>query len=156
MPLMLPIRARISLAWRCGKCYLCLFILSHFYTHLLITSSYLITIIQRGGATFDVSMRFLHECPWERLEKLREAAPDMLFQMLLRGANAVGYTVYPDNVVYEFCSQAYKSGNDVFRVFDSLNSIDNMEIGIKAADSLIRSELLRLAYLLLCLVHSLI
>jgi len=78
-------------------------------------------------------MRFLHECPWERLEKLRKAAPDMLFQMLLRGANAVGYTVYPDNVVYEFCSQAYQSGNDVFRVFDSLNYIDNMELGIKAS-----------------------
>ncbi|KAL3792853.1 hypothetical protein HJC23_004778 [Cyclotella cryptica] len=86
-----------------------------------------------GGATFDVSMNFLRECPWKRLEELREAAPDMLFQMLLRGANGVGYTVYPDNVVYEFCKQAYKSGNDVFRVFDSLNYIDNMELGIKAA-----------------------
>lgn len=86
-----------------------------------------------GGATFDVSMNFLRECPWKRLEELREAAPDMLFQMLLRGANAVGYTVYPDNVVYEFCKQAYKSGNDIFRVFDSLNYVDNMELGIKAA-----------------------
>ncbi|KAL7536959.1 hypothetical protein ACHAXR_008024, partial [Thalassiosira sp. AJA248-18] len=86
-----------------------------------------------GGATFDVSMNFLKECPWDRLEKLREAAPDMLFQMLLRGANAVGYTVYPDNVVYEFCKQAYESGNDVFRVFDSLNYIENMELGVKAA-----------------------
>jgi pyruvate carboxylase len=85
-----------------------------------------------GGATFDVSMNFLRECPWKRLEELREAAPDMLFQMLLRGANGVGYTVYPDNVVYEFCKQAYESGNDIFRVFDSLNYIDNMELGIKA------------------------
>jgi pyruvate carboxylase len=56
-----------------------------------------------GGATFDVAMRFLHECPWERLEKLREAAPNVPFQMLLRGANAVGYTNYSDNVVYKFC-----------------------------------------------------
>jgi len=86
-----------------------------------------------GGATFDVSMNFLRECPWDRLEKLRERTPDMLFQMLLRGANAVGYTVYPDNVVYDFCKQAYKSGNDIFRVFDSLNYIENMELGVKAA-----------------------
>jgi pyruvate carboxylase len=86
-----------------------------------------------GGATFDVSYNFLKECPWKRLEDLREAAPDMLFQMLLRGANGVGYTVYPDNVVYEFCKQAYESGNDIFRVFDSLNYIENMELGIKAA-----------------------
>mmetsp|Transcript_8219 Transcript_8219/g.17509 ORF Transcript_8219/g.17509 Transcript_8219/m.17509 type:complete len:1267 (-) Transcript_8219:28-3828(-) len=86
-----------------------------------------------GGATFDVSMNFLRECPWKRLEELDEAAPDMLKQMLLRGANAVGYTVYPDNLVYEFCKTAYESGNDVFRVFDSLNYIDNMELGIKAA-----------------------
>ena len=86
-----------------------------------------------GGATFDVSMNFLRECPWKRLEVLREAAPDMLFQMLLRGANGVGYTVSPDNVVYEFCMQAYRSGNDIFRVFDSLNYIENMELGIKAA-----------------------
>ena len=76
-----------------------------------------------GGATFDVSMNFLRECPWDRLDKLRSAAPDMLFQMLLRGANAVGYTVYPDNVVYDFCLEAYKSGIDVFRVFDSLNYV---------------------------------
>ena len=56
-----------------------------------------------GGATFDVSLRFLRECPWDRLAALREAVPDIPFQMLLRGANAVGYTSYPDNVVYEFC-----------------------------------------------------
>jgi pyruvate carboxylase len=86
-----------------------------------------------GGATFDVAMRFLHECPWERLEKLREAVPDIPFQMLLRGANAVGYTNYPDNVVYKFCAQAHKSGIDVFRVFDSLNYIDNLKLGVDAA-----------------------
>lgn len=88
-----------------------------------------------GGATFDVSMRFLRECPWERLEKLREAVPDVPFQMLLRGANAVGYTVYPDNVVYKFCQQAFDSGIDIFRVFDSLNYVPNMELGIKAANA---------------------
>ena len=62
-----------------------------------------------GGATFDVAMRFLHECPWRRLEALRKAVPDVPFQMLLRGANAVGYTNYPDNVVREFCKQARPS-----------------------------------------------
>lgn len=86
-----------------------------------------------GGATFDVAMRFLHECPWQRLETLREAVPDIPFQMLLRGANAVGYTNYPDNVVYKFCDQARKSGIDVFRVFDSLNYLDNLQLGVAAA-----------------------
>jgi pyruvate carboxylase len=86
-----------------------------------------------GGATFDVAMRFLHECPWERLEKLRVLVPDVPFQMLLRGANAVGYTNYPDNVVYKFCNQAHKSGIDVFRVFDSLNYIENLKLGVDAA-----------------------
>lgn len=86
-----------------------------------------------GGATFDVAMRFLHECPWSRLEKLREAAPDIPFQMLLRGANAVGYTNYPDNVVYKFCDEARKSGIDVFRVFDSLNYLENLKLGVQAA-----------------------
>ncbi len=85
-----------------------------------------------GGATFDVSMRFLHECPWERLAKLRAAVPDIPFQMLLRGANAVGYTSYPDNVVTEFCKKAVVTGMDVFRVFDSLNYIPNMELGVRA------------------------
>ena len=88
-----------------------------------------------GGATFDVSMRFLHECPWERLEKLREAVPNVPFQMLLRGANAVGYTNYPDNVVHKFCNQAHKSGVDIFRVFDSLNYIENLQLGVDAAGS---------------------
>lgn len=85
------------------------------------------------GATFDVAMRFLHECPWKRLESLREKAPDVPFQMLLRGANAVGYTNYADNVVYKFCEQAQKSGVDVFRVFDSLNYLENLKLGVDAA-----------------------
>lgn len=85
-----------------------------------------------GGATFDVALRFLRECPWERLERMREEVPDVPFQMLLRGANAVGYTAYPDNVVFKFCDQAVRSGMDVFRVFDSLNYMDNMRLGIDA------------------------
>ena len=83
-----------------------------------------------GGATFDVAMRFLKECPWDRLAYLREAVPDIPFQMLLRGANAVGYTSYPDNVNYEFCKMAKETGMDVFRVFDSINYIENMKLGI--------------------------
>ena len=85
-----------------------------------------------GGATFDVSMRFLNECPWDRLEKMREAVPNVPFQMLLRGANAVGYTSYPDNAVFKFCEVAQKKGMDVFRVFDSLNYLENMRLGIDA------------------------
>ncbi|GBG25673.1 Pyruvate carboxylase [Hondaea fermentalgiana] len=88
-----------------------------------------------GGATFDVSMRFLREDPWERLALLREKVPDIPFQMLLRGANAVGYTSYPDNVVYKFCEQAQQTGMDVFRVFDSLNYLENMRLGIDAVGS---------------------
>lgn len=64
------------------------------------------------------------ECPWDRLAKMREAVPDIPFQMLLRGANAVGYTSYPDNVVFKFCEEAQKAGMDVFRVFDSLNYLE--------------------------------
>jgi pyruvate carboxylase len=74
-----------------------------------------------GGATFDVAMRFLHEDPWERLALLRRQIPNVLFQMLLRGANAVGYTNYPDNVVRRFVEEAARTGMDVFRIFDSLN-----------------------------------
>ncbi|KAJ1936963.1 pyruvate carboxylase, partial [Kickxella alabastrina] len=85
-----------------------------------------------GGATFDVAMRFLHEDPWERLDRLRRLVPNVPFQMLLRGANAVGYTSYPDNVVYEFCKQAREHGVDVFRVFDSLNYVENLKLGIDA------------------------
>jgi len=88
-----------------------------------------------GGATFDVAMRFLHECPWERLESLREKVPDVPFQMLLRGANAVGYTNYPDNVVHKFCQQAKASGVDIFRCFDSLNYLENLKLGVDAAGS---------------------
>eukprot|EP01063_Lacrimia_lanifica_P002003 TRINITY_DN11042_c0_g1_i1.p1 TRINITY_DN11042_c0_g1~~TRINITY_DN11042_c0_g1_i1.p1 ORF type:complete len:1185 (+),score=462.03 TRINITY_DN11042_c0_g1_i1:61-3615(+) len=86
-----------------------------------------------GGATFDVSLRFLRECPWERLRELRKAIPNVPFQMLLRGANAVGYTSYPDNAVYAFCKHAVDCGIDVFRVFDSLNYLPNMVLGIDAA-----------------------
>lgn len=85
-----------------------------------------------GGATFDVAMRFLYEDPWERLIKLRRAVPNIPFQMLLRGANAVGYTSYPDNVVYDFCEKSVKAGMDIFRIFDSLNYVENMKLGIDA------------------------
>ncbi|TPX70516.1 pyruvate carboxylase [Chytriomyces confervae] len=85
-----------------------------------------------GGATFDVSLRFLKECPWDRLQTLRKLVPNIPFQMLLRGANAVGYTAYPDHVVYEFCATAVKYGMDIFRVFDSLNYVDNLKLGIDA------------------------
>jgi pyruvate carboxylase len=101
------------------------------YTNMALSQAF--SLEMWGGATFDVSMRFLNECPWERLEKLRAEVPDVPFQMLLRGANAVGYTNYPDNVVYEFCKKAHESGIDIFRVFDSLNYVENMELGIKAA-----------------------
>lgn len=86
-----------------------------------------------GGATFDVAMRFLHECPWERLQKMRKLIPNVPFQMLLRGANAVGYTSYPDNVVYRFCQVAKDNGMDIFRVFDSLNYLPNLLLGMDAA-----------------------
>ncbi|KAL7736714.1 hypothetical protein ACLKA6_015573 [Drosophila palustris] len=86
-----------------------------------------------GGATFDVALRFLHECPWERLEEMRKRIPNIPFQMLLRGANAVGYTSYPDNVVYKFCELAVQTGMDIFRVFDSLNYLPNLIIGMEAA-----------------------
>ncbi len=85
-----------------------------------------------GGATFDVAMRFLKEDPWERLHKLRRAVPNVLFQMLLRGSNAVGYTNYPDNVVERFVEEAAKSGVDVFRVFDALNWTKGMTVACQA------------------------
>ncbi len=85
-----------------------------------------------GGATFDVAMRFLHECPWERLAEMRKQIPNVPFQMLLRGANAVGYTNYPDNVVHKFCELAVEAGMDVFRVFDSLNYVPNIKLGMEA------------------------
>ena len=83
-----------------------------------------------GGATFDVAYRFLDESPWDRLQQFRIKAPNILLQMLLRGANAVGYTSYPDNVVKEFIHLAAKNGVDVFRIFDSLNGLDNMRLSI--------------------------
>src|ERR1700676_122190 len=86
-----------------------------------------------GGATFDTSLRFLHEDPWQRLRELRERVPNICFQMLLRGANAVGYASYPDNVIEEFVREAHAQGIDIFRIFDSLNSIDNMRVSIDAA-----------------------
>ncbi|MFJ8259828.1 pyruvate carboxylase [Peribacillus asahii] len=86
-----------------------------------------------GGATFDVAYRFLKEDPWTRLAKLREQVPNVLFQMLLRGANAVGYTNYPDNLIREFIAESAASGIDVFRIFDSLNWIKGMEVAIDAA-----------------------
>jgi pyruvate carboxylase len=85
-----------------------------------------------GGATYDVALRFLHECPWHRLELLREKVPNVPFQMLLRGANAVGYTTYADNVTRSFVKEAKMAGIDIFRVFDSLNYLDNMLFGIDA------------------------
>jgi len=85
-----------------------------------------------GGATFDVAMRFLKEDPWARLERFREAMPNLLLQMLLRSANAVGYTNYPDNVVRHFVARASEAGIDVFRVFDCLNWVDNMQVAIEA------------------------
>ena len=85
-----------------------------------------------GGATFDVAYRFLQECPWQRLRDLREAMPNVMTQMLLRASNGVGYTNYPDNVVQEFVRQAAATGVDVFRVFDSLNWVENMRVAMDA------------------------
>lgn len=85
-----------------------------------------------GGATFDVAMRFLQEDPWQRLAQLREQVPNILFQMLLRGANGVGYTSYADNVVRFFVRQAAAAGVDLFRVFDALNWVENMRVSIDA------------------------
>ncbi len=85
-----------------------------------------------GGATFDVAYRFLQECPWQRLRDLRKAMPNLMTQMLLRASNGVGYTNYPDNVVEAFVGQAASSGVDVFRVFDSLNWVENMRVAMDA------------------------
>ncbi|GAA0302765.1 pyruvate carboxylase [Rhodovulum strictum] len=85
-----------------------------------------------GGATFDVAYRFLQECPWQRLRDIRARMPNLLTQMLLRGANGVGYTTYPDNVVQGFVRQAAETGVDVFRVFDSLNWVENMRVAMDA------------------------
>ncbi|WP_299631024.1 pyruvate carboxylase [uncultured Roseobacter sp.] len=85
-----------------------------------------------GGATFDVAYRFLQECPWQRLRDLRAAMPNVMTQMLLRASNGVGYTNYPDNVVQEFVRVAANTGVDVFRVFDSLNWVENMRVAMDA------------------------
>ena len=86
-----------------------------------------------GGATFDTALRFLHEDPWDRLAQLRARIPNILFQMLLRASNAVGYTNYPDNVVKHFVQLAAQQGIDVFRIFDSLNWTANMKVPMEAA-----------------------
>ena len=85
-----------------------------------------------GGATFDVAYRFLQECPWQRLRDLRDAMPNIMTQMLLRGSNGVGYTNYPDNVVQFFVRQAAETGVDLFRVFDPLNWVENMRVSMDA------------------------
>jgi len=85
-----------------------------------------------GGATFDVAYRFLQECPWQRLRDLRARMPNLMTQMLLRASNGVGYTNYPDNVVESFVARAAATGVDVFRVFDSLNWVENMRVAMDA------------------------
>src|SRR5688500_6220880 len=84
-----------------------------------------------GGATFDTSMRFLQEDPWDRLITLRERIPNILFQMLLRASNAVGYMTYPDSVVRAFIKRSAADGIDVFRIFDSLNATANMQVAME-------------------------
>ncbi|QIX62995.1 pyruvate carboxylase [Hymenobacter lutimineralis] len=99
-----------------------------------------------GGATFDVALRFLHEDPWERLAKLRKAVPNILLQMLIRGANGVGYKAYPDNLTERFVQQAAETGIDVFRIFDSLNWMPGME----ACIGFVRNKTDRLAEASIC------
>ena len=104
--------------------------IANFVSHRM---SGLFSVEMWGGATFDVSMRFLHEDPWLRLRRLREAIPNTCFQMLLRASNAVGYTAYPDNVVREFIREASSQGIDIFRIFDSLNWLPNMKVAVETA-----------------------
>ncbi len=92
----------------------------------------LFSIEMWGGATFDTSMRFLKECPWQRLADLRERIPNILFQMLFRASNALGYSNYPDNVVREFVLESAQAGMDLFRIFDSLNWLPNMKVAMDA------------------------
>ena len=103
--------------------------IANFVAHRL---SGLYSLEMWGGATFDVSMRFLLEDPWQRLSRLREAVPNICFQMLLRASNAVGYTAYPDNVVKEFIRESAAQGIDIFRIFDSLNWLPNMKVSMEA------------------------
>nr|WP_320132405.1 pyruvate carboxylase [uncultured Holophaga sp.] len=95
-------------------------------------TSQLYSLEMWGGATFDTAMRFLSEDPWERLRQLREQIPNICFQMLLRGANAVGYTNYPDHVVAGFVKHAAETGIDIFRIFDSLNYLPNLRVAMEA------------------------
>jgi pyruvate carboxylase len=99
------------------------------YAHL---ASDLFSLEMWGGATFDTAMRFLKECPWQRLADLRAAIPNILFQMLLRASNAVGYTNYADNVVEAFVKESVDAGMDVFRIFDPLNWTENMRVAMEA------------------------
>ncbi len=103
--------------------------IANFVSHRL---SGLFSLEMWGGATFDVTMRFLLEDPFQRLRRLREAIPNICFQMLLRASNAVGYTAYPDNVVAEFIYEASAQGIDIFRIFDSLNWLPNMKSSMQA------------------------
>ncbi len=99
------------------------------YAHHMAESVF--SIEMWGGATFDVAMRFLKESPWQRLRLLRKKIPNTLFQMLLRGSNAVGYTAYPDNLIVKFVEEAAAEGIDVFRIFDSLNWVEAMRTSIR-------------------------
>lgn len=96
------------------------------------TTPELLSVEAWGGATYDVAMRFLHEDPWERLDALREAMPNVNIQMLLRGRNTVGYTPYPDSVARAFVAEAADSGVDIFRIFDALNDVSQMRPAIDA------------------------
>lgn len=99
------------------------------YAHL---APELFSLEMWGGATFDTSMRFLKECPWQRLADMRAKIPNILFQMLLRASNAVGYTNYPDNIVQSFVKESAQAGIDVFRIFDALNWVENMQVAMDA------------------------
>lgn len=99
-----------------------------------------------GGATFDVALRFLKECPWQRLQKLRKALPNTLLQMLLRGSNAVGYKAYPDNLIEKFIIKSYENGIDIFRIFDSLNWLEAMKTSIRT----VRQETDAIAEVCIC------
>ena len=110
------------------RSYDMLAIAPHYASH----HSDLFSIEMWGGATFDTSMRFLKESPWERLSRMRTAVPNILFQMLLRSASTVGYTNYPDNFVFAFVKEAYQSGIDIFRIFDANNGLENLTIAIES------------------------
>jgi pyruvate carboxylase len=99
-----------------------------------------------GGATFDVALRFLKECPWKRLEILRNLIPNVLFQMLLRGSNGVGYKAYPDNLIEHFIEQSAEKGIDIFRIFDSFNNVESMLTSIRT----VRNNTDRLAEACIC------